>query len=286
MGEYLVFHDIAWHSAYAVYFVVIGMSAALFFLSALSWFWEEFVPIRKSAFYVSFVLLVAGGLMLIGDLSQPLRFLNVINPLYWVMTSPLVWGTILLVLYGAASVGYFLAMRKGDAKNSRLLAIAGSVAALGLPVYTGFDLTVHQARPVWNSPLMPVLFTALSLISGAAVAIFLAKGQVKLLAILRQIMLWSAGAVAVMLLSLIVTTAYGGSGEELTYMYLTHGMMGMVFIGVGVLLGTLVPIGLLLAPMGKQESGLMAASALLIAGGVALRYAILIGGQIVQTFFS
>ena len=46
---------------------------------------------------------------------------------------------------------------------SRKLAVVGALLALGLPIYTGFDLTVHQNRPVWNTPLMPVLFVALSL---------------------------------------------------------------------------------------------------------------------------
>ena len=286
MGDYVVFHAIAWPATYAIYFFVIGMSAALFFLSALSWFREEFKTLRQSAFYLSFVLLVLGGMVLIADLSQPQRFLNTLNPAYWNLASPLLWGTILLMLFGLVSVGYFLMLRKGDEKNGRLLAVVGALLALALPVYTGFDLAVHQHRPIWNTPLMPVLFVALSLISGAAVASFLAKGEAKLLAMLRQIMLWSAGATAVMLVSLLITTAYGGSGEELTYMFMTSGTLGLVFIGLGVIVGTAAPILLLLAPFGKQQTGLWLAAALLLAGGIALRYSILVGPQIVHTFFS
>ncbi len=285
MGEYTVFHAIAWPSAYAYYFFVIGISAALFFFSALSWFREEFKALRTSAFQISFVLLVLGGLLLISDLSKPLRFLHMIWPGYWNFTSPLVWGAILLMLFGAVSVGYYLAMRRSDDKTSRMLAVAGSVIALGLPIYIGFDLAVHQHRPVWNTPLMPVLSVALSLVSGAAVASFLAKRNESLLASLRQLMLWSAGAVGVMLVSLLVTTAYGGSAEELAYMFMTSGSIGFVFIGLGVLLGTAVPIVLLLAPFGREQTGVIAASALLLIGGLALRYAILVGPQTVHTYF-
>lgn len=284
MGDYIVFHDVAWHGTYAIYFFVIGISAALFFFSALSWYREEFKNLRINAFYVSFALLVLGGLLLIGDLSQPMRFLNIMNPAYWVMTSPLVWGSIILGLFGLVSVWYFLKLK--DEKAARLPAILGSILALLLPVYTGFDLAVHQHRPVWNTPLMPVLFVALSLVSGAAVASFLAQGEAKLLGILRQIMLWSAGATAVMVISLIMTTAYGGSAEELTYMFMTSGTMGAVFIWLGIVLGTAVPIVLLLVPFGRQQMGLMLASALILVGGISLRYSILMGPQIVQTFFS
>lgn len=285
MGEYTIFHTVAWPSTYAYYFFVIGISAALFFISGLSWFREEFKGLRTSSFYISFALLVVGGLLLITDLSQPMRFLNMINPGYWNFTSPLTWGAILLILFGAVSVGYYLSMKKGDEALAKKLAVIGSLIALGLPIYTGFDLSVHQHRPVWNTPLMSVLFVALSLISGAAVASFLAKGEARLLASLRQVMLVTSAATAVMLLSLLVTTAYGGSASELTYMFMTSGSLGAVFIGLGVIFGTVVPLAVLLVPFGKQSSGILLASVLLLVGGMALRYSILMGPQIVHTYF-
>jgi hypothetical protein len=41
----------------------------------------------------------------------------------------------------------------------------------------------------------------------------------------------------------------------------------------------------LAVPFGKQASGIMLASVLLLVGGMALRYAILVGPQIVHTYF-
>lgn len=285
MGDFNIFHHMPWSSTYSIYFFVIGISAALFFFSTLSWFRQEFEPLRKNAFYASFALMVVGGLLLIGDLTQPLRFLNILNPFYLNFASPLAWGGLNLISFGAVSVAYFWMMRKNDETNSRRLAIIGALLALGLPIYTGFDLTAHQNRPVWNTPLMPILFVAMSLVSGAAVASFLAGKHEKLLVMLRRFMLWSAGAVGVMLVSLLGTTAYGGVGQELTFMFMTSGTLGMIFIGVGILLGTAAPIALLLAPIGKQQQGMMIAAVLLLVGGMALRYSILVGGQIVQTYF-
>lgn len=285
MGDYNIFHHMPWSSTYSIYFFVIGISAALFFFSSLSWFRQEFEPLRKSAFYASFVLMALGGLLLIGDLSKPLRFLYILNPAYLNFTSPLAWGGLNLVSFGAVSVAYFWMMRKNDEINSRRLAIVGALLALGLPIYTGFDLTAHQNRPVWNTPLMPILFVAMSLVSGAAVASFMASRNERLLGMLRQFMLWSAGAVGAMLVSLLGTTAYGGVGQELTFMFMTSGTLGTIFIGVGILLGTAAPIALLLAPFGKQQQGMMIAAVLILVGGMALRYSILVGGQIVQTYF-
>lgn len=285
MGDFNIFHHMPWSSSYSIYFFVIGISAALFFFSTLSWFRQEFEPLRKSAFYASFGLMALGGLLLIGDLSKPLRFLNILNPFYLNFASPLAWGGLNLISFGVVSAAYFWMMNKNDETNSRRLAVIGALLALGLPIYTGFDLTAHQNRPVWNTPLMPILFVAMSLVSGAAVASFLAGKHEKLLVMLRRFMLWSAGSVGVMLVSLLGTTAYGGVGQELTFMFMTSGTLGMIFIGVGILLGTAAPIALLLAPIGKQQQGMMIAAVLLLVGGMALRYSILVGGQIVQTYF-
>ena len=131
---------------------------------------------------------------------------------------------------------------------------------------------------------MPVLFVAMSLVSGAAVAALLARGEERVLCWLRPIMLWSAGAVAVMLISLLGTTSYGGVGAQLTFMYLTSGQLGIVFLGVGILAGLMLPIILLLESLSKP-GGVNTAAVLLLVGGMALRYSILISGQIVQTYY-
>ena len=216
MGDYVWFHDVSWHASYAVYFFVIGILAGLSFISYGSWRTPALRPLREKTAYASFVLLGLGGMLLIADLSQPLRFLNILNPAYLNFTSPLAWGALNIVAFSIASIVYILALRKGDEKNGQLLALITALLALGLPIYTGFDLTVHQSRPVWNTPIMPVLFVALAIASGSAVGALLAAGNAEAQKVLREYMLWSAGAVAVMLVSIMGTTNYGGSAAELT----------------------------------------------------------------------
>lgn len=285
MGDYVWFHDVSWHSTYALYFYVIGISVGLFFFSFLSWHKPAFEPLRTKTAYGSFALLALGGILLIGDLSQPLRFLFVLNPAYLNFHSPLAWGALNIVSFSAISIAYLFMLNKGDTDTAKKLATIGALLALGLPIYTGFDLTVHQSRPIWNTPLMPPLFVAMAIASGAAVSSFLAVGNEATLRMLRLYLLWSAGAVGVMLVSLLGTTAYGGSAQELAYEILTTGSIGTMFVGLGMLIGTAVPIGLMLAPFGRQAQGLMLASALVLAGGIALRFSLLMGPQIVQTLY-
>lgn len=287
MGEYVWFHDVSWHSAYAIYFFVVGILAGLSFLSYGSWLTPALRPLREKAAYISVALLAVGGALLIGDLSQPMRFLNTLNPFYMHFTSPLAWGALNIAAFGICSVLYILALRKGDGQRGKLLALVTAALALGLPIYTGFDLSVHQSRPVWNTPVMPVLFVALAIASGSAVGSLLAGTNEAAQRVLREYMLWSTAAVGVVLVAILGTTNYGGSAEELTFEILTSGTMGLVFVGLGILAGIAAPVALmLLAPVGKPQQGTLMISALLIlVGSAALRYAILMAPQQLQTLF-
>lgn len=285
MGEYVWFHDYSWHATYAIYFFVIGISVGLFFFSFMSWYKPVFEPLRTKAAYGSFAMLALGGLLLIGDLSQPMRFLYVLNPGYLQFTSPLAWGALNIVTFSLVSVAYIFMLKKGDAAMAKKLAIIGALLALGLPIYTGFDMTVHQSRPVWNTPLMPPLFVAMALVSGTAVVSLLSAGNEAALKMLRLYMMWSAGAIGVMLVSLLGTTAYGGSAQELAYVTLTTGYWGTMFIGVGLVLGVIVPIILMLLPFGHQKSGLMLSALMILGGDLAMRVSLLMGPQVMQTLY-
>lgn len=285
MGDYVWFHDVSWHASYAVYFFVIGILAGLSFLSYGSWRTEALRPLREKAAYGSLALLAIGGVLLIADLSQPLRFLNILNPAYLNLTSPLAWGALNIVAFGVSSVLYILALRNGDEAKGKMLARITALLALGLPVYTGYDLTVHQSRPVWNTPIMPVLFVALAIASGSAVGSLIAGANEAAQKVLREYMLWSAAAVAVILVSIMGTTNYGGSASELTFMIMTTGTMGLLFIGIGFLAGSVAPAVMLYAPMGKSQGVLMISALLILAGSAALRYVILMGPQQLQTLY-
>ncbi|MFO1280929.1 MAG: NrfD/PsrC family molybdoenzyme membrane anchor subunit [Burkholderiales bacterium] len=285
MGDYTWFHDVSWHASYAIYFFVIGISAGLAFLSYGSWLTPALRSLRAKAAYGSVALLTVGGALLIADLSQPMRFLNVLNPAYLKFSSPLAWGALNIVAFAVSSVVYLLALRKGDESRGRWLAALTALLALGLPIYTGYDLTVHQSRAVWNTPIMPVLFVALAIASGSAVGALLAGGDEAARRVLREYLLWSTAAVGVMLVSILGTTNYGGSAEELTFIVLTTGTMGLVFVGLGILAGTAAPVALLLAPTGRQPMVLLLCAVLVLVGGAALRYALLMGPQQLQTLY-
>lgn len=286
MGEYVWFHDISWHAPNAFYFFVVGILAGLSFLSYRSWIQPELRPLREKTAYASLVMLGIGGAILNSDLSQPFRGINTLNPMYMNFTSPLTWGSLIIVSFGGCSVLYSWVLFKKQEKYGKLLAILAALLALGFPIYTGYDLAVHQSRPMWNTPAIPVLFIALALASGAAAASLLTGAHEAAQKLLRQYMLWSTAAVVLILISILGITYYGGAAEELTFSILTTGTMGLIFVGFGVLGGVTLPLVLLLVSKGQTNRGLLMLSAVLILiGSAALRYGILMAPQVVQTLY-
>ncbi len=125
----------------------------------------------------------------------------------------------------------------------------------------------------------------IAIASGSAVGALLAAGNAEAQKVLREYMLWSAGAVAVMLVSIMGTTNYGGSASELTFMIMTTGTMGLLFIGVGFLGGSVLPALMLFAPIGKSQGVALVSALLILAGSAALRYVLLMAPQQLQALY-
>ncbi|MCK7497452.1 MAG: hypothetical protein MZW92_46655 [Comamonadaceae bacterium] len=69
-------------------------------------------------------------------------------------------------------------------------------------------------------------------------------------------------------------------------MLMTTGTLGLIFVGIGHdRRHSPRRSPCCSRPSAGQQAGIALAALLLLAGGMALRYAILVGGQIVQTFY-
>jgi len=288
-----VFHVIPWGASYALYFFLIGMSAGAFILSMLPHVCPgegKYMPLSKTSWVISFILLLITGPILIFDLTTPGRFIYLFFPNYWHMSSPLMWGTLLLMGMGLFSILYGWALYTQN-PLVKLFGTIGGLFAIGLPIYTGFDLAVHPGRPVWHSAVISPLFLILSLSSGVGlvslIAYFINKDALskELLEGLRNILLFSATATFVMLLAQSVVLAYGGEEEHYT-LTLIYANYGFLYWGISWLLGTFRPLGILLAPrFGASTNGIAIASALIILASYSLRHIILLSGQLIQQVY-
>ncbi len=312
----------------AIYFFYTGLSAGSFVLSSLGTVFgiEKYKPIAKAGVIMAIALLAIAPLHLIADLEQPGRFYTLffrLNP-----TSAISYGTFLLTLYPLNSIIYlWFLMRKDfaaganqvsgfrqklyrfltfgktdlspeavakDAKRAKLLGTLGVPLALLVHGYTGFILANIQARALWHTGLMPLIFLMSAMVSGTGLLILvlllsqrffspersITPERKKLILDIAQLMLWfivvDASLMVIDFIVLYYTNAAGRAAAEL-FLYGSHRTM---FLGVEAGLGLFVPFLLLLIPRTKGSlSWISLASFLTLVGVIAMRVNFVIGGQ-------
>ena len=314
---------IDWGPAIPQYFFFTGVSAAAFLISSLTYVFgdERYRPIAGLALILAFTVLAAAPLNLIADLAQPGRFYSLLYRIH--MTSPMSWGVFLLTLYplliaiegifafrgpfakrGQRSSGWkrklyrLLALgsleitSRTQARDHRASQIAGAIGipmALAVHGYTGFILFFAVGRPLWNTPLMPVIFLVSAVVSGLAMIILLGWLMVRnragvpdwpLLGRLAVLLGWTIG------LDLLLRIAWYGFaylanpesyGPVLRFVFLDH-FFESVIVELG--LGLILPAAVMLIPALRRVRPLFLASAFLTVAGVWLfRWSTVIGGQ-------
>ena len=170
------------------YFFLVGISAAAFFLSlpGLVWRRTAWAGASRRAMLAALVCGVTAPVALLADLHQPGRFLNFY--LHPNLQSWMAWGSFFIPLYvgglllyawlclrpqlaqlagqsgiGARTAAIYRAVAYGGHDNRTAIYVAAVITALGavlILLYTGMEVMVVQARPLWNTPLVPLLFIA------------------------------------------------------------------------------------------------------------------------------
>ncbi len=297
--QFSVFHKIPWGIEVVLYFFFIGISSGAFFLSILpnvfgKKYYERF---SKTSWAVSFIFLIVSVPLLIADLTRPTRFINLLNPAYLhLSTAPLAWGTVFITVFGVFSLlyGKRLLSKKSES-GVKTVGTLGGVFALTLPVYTGFDIALNQRMPLAHSGLTPVIFTALAVSSGVGIVFIVtyvrglagkAKFSQEELLGIKDLLLWSVGAIFIMALSQSLVLLYGGAYEETTFHIISTDMQGIYWM-FGFTLGTVAPLIILLVPrFGNSAGGIAIASLLLIIASYSYRFVMVFASQLIQLYLT
>lgn len=131
---------------------------------------------------LSIIILSIGMFALFLDLEYKLHVLRFYTT--FIITSPMSWGSwILILVYPVLAISVLLSLPKFISKlfpkikeisvqlksNRKLVKSVGilnMILGASLGIYTGVLLSTFQARPLWNSPILALLF----LVSGLSVA--------------------------------------------------------------------------------------------------------------------
>lgn len=230
------------------------------------------------AMNVGAALVVLSILFLVWDLERPAGFLRVLRRTRRSWLSRGAW--ILLVFGALAGTNVLLGA-------PAVLTAVSLAAAVAVATYTGVLIGTIMARPIWNTPILPVLFLASALSTGIALVgvcerlvpagAALGRDLSTLGASLRTgHLLLLAGELLLLYFYLSIVASRTPDGVALL---LRGPLAGPFWCGV-VLVGLVLPLGLeaLVAPVGHAPlAGTLAALAVL-AGGFCLRWVILAAG--------
>lgn len=228
--------------------------ALLFALGGLvSWRSPE---LRLAGPSLALVMLGITGLLLIWDLTHPLRFYLLFTHPQW--RSWLVRGGLVIAGYGVVLLAQLGAGLTGATGAERAIAIIGIPLAALTAVYTAFLFAQAKGRDLWQSPLLAPMLLVQSLLAGSAALLLVAAATDS--AVTRPLSYALAGAALVELLLQASEVLIGHRTEHarLAVSLMLRGRLGWAW-WMG---STLVLVGLL-APVIGWSAGALALLGLL-----------------------
>jgi molybdopterin-containing oxidoreductase family membrane subunit len=303
-GSYVVWG--LWVASY-IFFIGLSAGAFLLSSLVYVFGVKQLEPAGKVSLFVAVVTLLMALLTIFFDLGRMWRFYRVFtNPNFGSMMAWMVWlytAYFLLVLAELwmamrpdlarqqqapglrGAVARALARSRGpltpaeEADGRQWLKVLGG---FGVPLAVAFHggvgslFATISAHPYWGTPLMPILFLTGALVSGGGLLAFVVAAFWPRRDTRFQTMLGYLGRVVVALLALDMVLEwaefsipmwYGVGPERNLMMYILFGPFWYVFWGVHLLMGTAIPLYLLLRrgrePWAVGSAGLLVAATFL-----------------------
>lgn len=253
------------------------------------------------AIFLGIVCLALGCLLLIFELGQPKLFVRA----FITKTAIIKWGAVLLTIAMIAALIWWVIFYWPHEWNLFWYewtgigvgaAAVAMVASMGLMVYTGVLLSSMKARPFWNTPAVPILFTVSALSTGCALLSLWLGGSplefwmfapyregfeivavigfspmeyvYEMLHLIDTILV--VAEIIILLLFVVMQYSSNELGAKKVAARWIKGETKVVFWGGMIVLGLLVPLGCYLAG-GAVIAGIVA-PVLALCGGLLLRF--------------
>ena len=270
-------------------FLIVAASGVLNVASIGSVFGRTvYKPMARLSGLLAISLLVGGLAVLVLDLGRPDRLIVAMT--IYNFKSIFAWNIFLYVGFLLLVAAYlFVQMERTMSRYSGGVGWFAFVWRLVLTTGTGSIFGWLVARQAYDAAVMAPLFIAMSLSFGLAIFILFviaayggtgrALGDNLLNRLARLLGIFAAAVLYFTALQHL-TNLYAAehAGVE-RFILLEGGIYTLLFWGVQVVLGGLVPIALVYPPAGTSRAGIALASLLVIVGGLAQVYVIIVGGQ-------
>jgi polysulfide reductase chain C len=261
-----------------------GAGAGIFFISFIMDLMNIFQNITKIGAVTGLILVLMGTIILFLDLGNKSRLYRLfINPSSWVTR-----GTYFItgfVIFGIAYAVFslnFLDWVLWD-KTTLLGKVVGGIAAIFsfmTMLYTGMLFSTMKRIPLWNTPVLPLLFFSSSLYTGMAFLLLI--GQLFVAIPMEDMHFLTMVEIVFILVQLLVLGVFlwAGSYNDITTVESIRSLKGPLF-NVGVIIfGLVIPLGLLIYNRFTENGIILMTllSLLILQGGIFLRYCIIKAG--------
>ncbi|MGH1362980.1 MAG: 4Fe-4S dicluster domain-containing protein [Calditrichia bacterium] len=241
---------VLWGWEVSAYVLTKAISAGMFLLPFLVGFFYPGLlegPIFFSGGVLALVFLMITGGLLVKDLDKPSRFAYVLLRPQW--SSWLTRGGYIITFYGLFLL-LSLATRSGPPKLHMTINWITAGFALLTAVYTAFLFAQAKGRDFWQSPALPLHMLIHPFLAGAAFSLILsyplaiALGSGLWRGFLADVMFIAIFANLLVLMAELFTT-HPTQDAQKTASYIVAGPFRDKFWGLAILLGNLLPLGLL-----------------------------------------
>ena len=271
-------------------FLIVAASGALNVASISSVFSKTpYKPLARLSGLLAITLLVGGLAVLVLDLGRPDRLIVAMT--YYNFKSIFAWNIILYIGFMAVVAFYLWMMMERKMNNyTRPAGFFAFIWRLILTTGTGSIFGFLVARHAYDAAVMAPMFIIMSFAYGLAIFILVLMAACKwadrplgdaILMKLKNLLGVFIGAVLYFVLVYHLTNLYitQHHGFE-RFILLDGGVYTTLFWVVQIGLGSLLPLALLYLPAtGQSRTWISVASLLVIIGGLAQMYIIIIGGQ-------
>lgn len=287
-----------WHWPIPLYLFLGGVSAGILFFAALFYLQGKSIKYPTTVFRAPFIvpiLLMVGLAALFYDLSHKLFFWRLYTNLN--IESPMSWGAWTLLVVTPASIIWCALDIKKLYPNFKwpklwlsqiesffnryrtLLAWVILLFAVALGMYTGILLSAFNARPLWNTSILGLLFLVSGLSTGAATIVLISKTHEER-NLLTKIDLMLIGIELILIIHMFMGFMASTQAQIQAANMFLGGPLTLPFWGVVVVLGLIIPIILeTLELMGKRIPHYIA-PLLVLVGGIFLRFILIEAGQL------
>ncbi len=271
-------------------FLIVAASGALNVASIGTLFGRTmYKPLGRFSGLLAVALLAGGLMVLVLDLGRPDRLIVAMTT--YNFRSIFAWNILFYTGFMVIVIAYLMTMmeRKLNVFN-KPLGFFAFVWRLLLTMGTGSIFGFLVARQAYDTAVLAPMFIAMSFLYGLAIFILLlmfAFAQDNrplgdyMLTRLKNLLGVFIGAVLFFVLVYFLTKLYGAKNYDLVYFYLVDGGSFTLAFWFGwMIAGLLVPLGIVYHPvLGKERTWVASACALVVLGGMASMYVIIIGGQ-------